>query len=153
MCDCVINLAIPLDIRWWHLYGMKHGSSFRFCMCWISERPILWRSYFPVIHKVCSLTKSSAVSRRPHDASCPSVVSFNSTIPQVPSFVTFCTKSAVFFSVRLQISERPWHQSAWNFAWWHISVTDRSYPLFGAVPLVVPTSEILAIWPRISQKR
>jgi len=29
--------------------------------------------------------------------------------------------------VQLQISLRRWHLSAWNFAWWYMSVPDRSY--------------------------
>jgi len=34
-----------------------------------------------------SVTRSSAVAKRPRDASCPSVVSFNSTKRRVESFI------------------------------------------------------------------
>jgi len=47
--------------------------------------------------------------------------------------VLFHIKSDVCFFVRLQVSRRLWHRSAWNFEWWYTSVSERSSPLLGAV--------------------
>jgi len=44
------------------------------------------------------------------------------------------TKFCCFFSVQLQISWQRWHRSALKFAWWYLSVPDRSSLLFGVVP-------------------
>ena len=44
----------------------------------------------------------------------------------------------LFISVRLQISLRQWHRSAWNFAWWYISVPGKFSCLLGAVPQEIP---------------
>ena len=44
------------------------------------------------------------------------------------------TGCCVFSSFQLHIYRWLWHWSAWNFAWWYISVPDRSSTLLGVVP-------------------
>jgi len=56
------------------------------------------------------------------------------------------------FSVQLQISRRRWHRSAWNFAWWYISVPDRSSPLWGGTQ-GNPQIPNFGISPQISRKQ
>ena len=46
--------------------------------------------------------------------------------------------SMCVFLMQLQISWRRWHRSAWNFAWWYISVPDRKSPLWGRFSQGIP---------------
>jgi len=49
------------------------------------------------------------------------------------------------FFVRLQISWRWWHRSAWNFAIWYMSVLAILFSFWGQYPQGIPKSWILGL--------
>jgi len=63
-------------------------------------------------------------------------------LSDINSAVILCIFLCLFLCVRLQISRRRWHWSAWNFARWYISVPDTKSPLLGRHPQGTPKSQI-----------
>ena len=137
--------------------------------CWTQD--YCWKSYLPpypscmhassyctsLCTKVCAFSlltfwnfqavgRSHRCTERVHDSR-----SFMSTVLARHTLVWKGVLVAMFFSVQLQISRRQCHRSAWNFAWWYISIPDRS--LLGWCPQWIPQVQILAIWLHISQNR